>query len=84
MIDLFDDLSKKFSEIEDHVLGIEKNADYTKNSINWLKVEQIKNTIEALMDNVVMSGIDTDPSRASLLLQLFRKHAEFSNLTKVR
>jgi len=83
MIDLFDDLSKKISEIEDHILGIEKNADYSKNSLNWLKVEQFKNTIEALMDNVIMSGIDTDASKSSLLLQLFRKHAEFSNLTKV-
>ncbi len=68
-------------------LGLEKNADFSRTSlagqINILKVEAFKNVYEALMEHVIMHGIDVRVEKAKLVVQLFNKHVEIANLLKV-
>ena len=66
---------------------MEKNADFSRASlsgqINILKVEAFKNVYEALMEHVIMHGIDVKVDKAKLVVQLFNKHVEVANLLKV-
>ena len=68
-------------------LGLEKNADFSRASlsgqINILKVEAFKNVYEALMEHVIMHGIDVKVDKAKLVVQLYNKHVEVANLLKV-
>ena len=68
-------------------IGFEKNADYSRNTlsgqVNVLKVEAMKNVYEALMEHVVMHGIDVSVEKSKLLVQLYNKHSAIADLLKV-
>ena len=51
--------------------------------VNVLKVEAMKNVYEALMEHVVMHGIDVSVEKSKLVVQLYNKHAAISDLLKV-
>lgn len=79
--------AQKYSAADLTELGLEKNADFSRASlsgqINILKVEAFKNVYEALMEHIIMHGIDVRIDKANLVVQLFNKHVEIASLLKV-
>lgn len=84
LVDLLEDLSKKYSTVDLTDMNFEKNADYSRTTgqTNALRVDSMKNVLEALMEYVITHGIDVDDDKARLLLALFTRHTEISELLK--
>ena len=80
-------LAEKYAKLELVDLDFEKEADYSRTTIqgekNALSVDLLKNVYESLMEYVITHGADVSEDKAKLLLDLYEKHSDVAGLLKV-
>lgn len=87
MTDFLNDLARKYANSDLTDLNFVKDVDYSRQTLagetNVNKIELLKNVFESLMEFTITHGGDVQEDKASILLKLFRRHQEISNLIKV-